>query len=92
MPRADQQRAGQTRALGVADSLQIRSLLPRLFEYRARQGDEPANVVAGREFRDHAAIGLVHGDLGMNRLGEEPPVIKGDAGLIARGLDPKHQE
>jgi hypothetical protein len=44
-------------------------------------------MVAGGELGDHAAIGLVHGDLGMNGVGQEPPVIQGDAGFVAGGLD-----
>jgi hypothetical protein len=44
-------------------------------------------MVTGGELRNHPAVGLVHGDLGMHRLGEQPAVVKGDAGFVTRSLD-----
>ena len=46
------------------------------------------------KLRDHAAIGLVHGDLGMHCVGEQPPrggVIQRQAGLVAGGLHAQDQ-
>jgi len=44
-------------------------------------------MVAGGKLRDDPPVGLVHGDLGVDRLGQEAPVIKGHPSLVARGLD-----
>src|SRR6185436_2616121 len=84
---AHQQRACEPGTFGVADALQILSPFPRLFQHRAGQRDQAPDMVPGGELRDDPAVGLVHGDLGMDRLGEQPPVVERYAGLVAGSLD-----
>src|SRR6185369_843182 len=46
------------------------------------------------EFGHHPAIGLVHGHLGVHRMGEQAPagpVIEGQSGLVAGGFHAQHQ-
>ena len=44
-------------------------------------------MVARGQLRDDPAIGFMHGDLGMDGVGQQPPAVKGDSGLVAGGLD-----
>ncbi len=53
------------------------------------QRDQMADVVARGELGNHAAVGLVQGDLRMQRVRQEPrfAVVDSDAGLVAGGFD-----
>jgi hypothetical protein len=65
--RAHQQRAGQAGAPGVGDHVDIaQRSRPRPAPVRQRQ--HAADVVAAGQFRHHAAVGLVHGDLAVQRV------------------------
>ena len=51
-------------------------------------------MVARGELGNHAAVGLVHRRLRMHRVRDQPAgvtVVKGDAGVVARGLDAEDQ-
>ena len=91
---ADQQRAGEAGTFRIAHPGQQLGALPRFFQHLAGQRHQAADMVAGGELRHHAAVGFVHGDLGMHRVGEQAPglsVVHGDAGLVAGRLYPEEQ-
>ena len=92
--RAHQQRAGEARALGIADARQVRRAPPRAGEHLTSERHKPPDVVARSQLWDHAAVSLVHRDLRMHGVGEQAglsAVVQGDAGFIARSLDPKDE-
>ncbi len=91
---ANQQGSGETRALGIADALQIPRGAPGLAKDLAREGHQSLDVVARGEFRHHAAVGLVHGNLGMHGVADQAAfaaVVQRDAGFVARSLDSQHE-
>jgi hypothetical protein len=49
-------------------------------------------MVPGGQFRDYAAIGLVHRDLAVQAMGEQAKIgiVDGDGRLIARALNPDY--
>ena len=53
---------------------------------------QTADVVAAREFGHDAAVGAVHVDLRVQRVGEEPFGIgnESDAGFVAGGFNAKY--
>jgi hypothetical protein len=61
---ADQERTCQTRPLGIGDAVQIGESQPGFPPAPGPgQGNDPANVIAGSQFRHHAAIFGMHGHL-----------------------------
>ena len=91
---ANQQGAGEPGTLGVADALEISHLALCALENQARERHQALDMVAGREFRNDAAVDLVHRDLRMHGVGEQPApgaVVQGDTGFIARSLDSKDE-
>jgi ABC-type multidrug transport system fused ATPase/permease subunit len=87
--RADEQRAGEARPLGAGDGVERRLRRIRLGQHRLDQRHEPADVIARREFRHHAAVARVQVDLRMQPVREQPRrrVVDGDAGFVAGGFD-----
>ena len=69
-----------------------RGAIPASASTRCDQRNHAAHVVARRELRHHAAVVLVHGDLRMERVREQPGVrvVHGDAGLVAGGFDAEY--
>ena len=86
---ADQQRAGKPRTARVGDAVQVARRDACRGERLLGQRHHAAHVVARRQFRHDAAIGLVHRDLRMQRLREQTAfrVVHGHAGFVAGGLD-----
>ena len=87
--RAHQQRAGEARALCERDPVEIRERAAGLGEHPFGQRHDAADVVARRELGDHAAVGVVHGHLRVERVCEQPPgaVVDGEPGLVAGSFD-----
>jgi hypothetical protein len=88
---AHQQGAGQSRPPGIGDGVQVGQAQPRLLQDRPGQGDHPADVIPGRQFRHHAAVFGVHGHLGMDPVGQQASlgIEHGQAGFIAGGFNAK---
>ena len=68
---ADQQGAGQSRACGIGHGVQFSQFGIALRQYLTGQRQHPADVIAGRQFRHHATVIGVEGDLGMQRMCEQ---------------------
>ena len=94
-PGADQQRADQAGPCGVGHAIEVGDRHPRLAEGLPDQRQQLAHVVAAGQFRDHAAIFGMQGDLAVDRVGTQPgsprqaSVIDRYAGLIAGSFDTK---
>jgi hypothetical protein len=91
---AHQQSSGQTRTGRVAHPGEIVNISLCLPKHLSRQRDEAPDMVARGELGHHAPVGLVHGDLRMDRVRGEPPgrgVVERDAGFVTRRLDPEDQ-
>ena len=86
---ADQQRAGQTGPGGVGDGVEVGQRCAGLAQDFPGQRQNPADVVAGRQFRHHPAVIGVQGHLGVQCVGKQaaPGVVEGDAGFVAGGFD-----
>ncbi len=82
---AHQQGPGQARALGVGDRVDVGERHVGLGQRLLQQGDGAPDMVARGQLRHHAAVLLVHGDLGMQGVGEQAAlgVVQGEAGFIA---------
>ena len=82
LPGAYLFRDGDGRVIYVGKA---RSLRKRLANY----GHDSAQVLAGGEFWDHTAIGLVGGDLGGDHVGDEllARAYDGGGGFVAGSLD-----
>ena len=86
----NQQGSGESRALGVSDPLQIPRGASGFAKDLACQGDQSLDVIGGGVLGHHAAVGLVHRDLRVHRVTDEPAgsaVVERDAGFIAGSLD-----
>ena len=90
---SDEERADESGARGIGNAVNLGRLPPGRREGVADQGEQPANVVAGRDLRHDAAVLRVQGDLGMQlvRHEAEAPVVQGHTGFVARGFDAEHQ-
>ena len=88
--RAHQERAGQPRPPGVGDRVHIVQRAASLGQHRVGQRQHPANVVAAGQLGHHTAIGLVHLDLAVQRMAQQPGhtvaagVHQGHTGFVAR--------
>lgn len=89
---ADEQGAGESRTFGVANTREVLDLSFRIFEDLPGERYQSPDVVPRSQLGNDPAVGFVHGHLGMHRLAEEPPVVQGDPGFVARGLDSEHRE
>jgi len=58
--RADEQGAGQSRALRVGDRVKLAERVPAIGHYLAQQGYGAPDVIARGELGDDAAVGAVH--------------------------------
>ncbi len=78
-------RARQARAGRIGHGADVRHLQAGLLQHLAGQGHDAANVVARGEFRHHATIFLVHGDLrNAARARADPFRTNGcDTGFVA---------
>ncbi len=88
----DQQGTSQSRPLGIRNPIDIAQATASLPEELTDQRQQPADVIAGSQFRDHPAVLRVHGDLRKERMAKQarPGVEQGNAGFIAGGLDPEN--
>ena len=86
---ADQQRTGQARSLRVGDRIDGIRLQTGFGKHLLQQRNGAPDVIARGQFRHHAAIRLVHGDLGMQRMRPQTElrVVQRNAGFVARGFD-----
>mmetsp|Transcript_21951 Transcript_21951/g.86052 ORF Transcript_21951/g.86052 Transcript_21951/m.86052 type:complete len:368 (+) Transcript_21951:1441-2544(+) len=93
--RTDEQRASQARALGVGNQIHVAQREARLGQHLARQRQHAAHMVARGELGHDATIGLVHRDLAVQRLRDQPrrlPTLDLDErhpGLVAGRLEPE---
>src|SRR5436190_9282334 len=81
---ANQQRAGETWALGIANSPQIPRAASGFAEDLAGKGHQSLDMIARGELGHHAAVNVVHCHLRMNGVAEElasSAVIQRDAGF-----------
>ncbi len=90
---ADQQRARKPGSLGVGDCVQILQFATAACEYFAGERHDTADVVARGQFRNHAAVGLVHRDLRVQCVRQEagPVLVEREPGFVAGGFDSKEQ-
>ena len=87
---AHQQRPRQPGAGGVGDGIERLCGQSGLMQRLRQQARQAADVVARSQFRHHAAICRVQGNLRMQRLRQQPPlrgVENGHAGFITRTFD-----
>ncbi len=90
---ADEQRAGETGAFGDGDGIQV--FMPNIAPHAGfaeggvDDGDDGAEVLAGGELGDDAAVGGVDGDLGGDDVRElaRAALDDGGGGLVAGALD-----
>lgn len=77
--------ARKTRAFRDGNRRDVAAGLPRLGENFISERNNAPDVIAAREFGHHAAVGAVHVDLSVERIGEEPFRIgnEGGAGFVA---------
>ena len=87
---ANKQGAGQSGPSCESNGMQIGQFAASLLHDLAHQWHHPSNVVAAGQFRHHAAVGLVHVDLAVQALGQQPgdgcvgqDLRKGHTGFIA---------
>src|SRR5579862_1717908 len=89
-----EQRAGQPGPLGIGDGADLADFPSGPGEDLAAERHQPADMVAGSEFGNHAPVGFVHRGLRMNFVGEQAPglgVVERQPGLVAGGLDSENQ-
>ena len=86
---ADHQSPDQSRAGCERHRIDVRPPSPGIVEERVQQGHDLADMVAGGEFRHHAAVAGVQFDLAVERVRKQPGagVVERDAGLVAGCLD-----
>ncbi len=87
--RPDQQCAGEARPGRVRQRVQIAHGESCLSERLADERDQAHDVVARSELGHDSAVGCVHGDLTMQRLGQQARshAENGDPGFVARRFD-----
>jgi hypothetical protein len=95
--RAHQQRPGQARAAGVGHHIHLARAAARLGSTWVRQRQHAPDVVAAGQLGHHAAIGLVHVDLAVQRMGQQSGHTgprcrhQGHTGFVAGRFDAQHQ-
>src|SRR5258708_27344787 len=88
--RADQQRAGKPRPLGIADAGQFVEFLLCKIKNLSRERRKAPHMVTRGQLRHDAAVGLVHVGLGVHQMRKQAPglvVIQSHPCLVAGGLD-----
>ena len=86
----DEQRAGQPRAVGDGDAVDVRpGRRRRPAQTSSRTGHDPAQVGPGGDLGHDPARRRVQGDLRGDDVADDAPAVldEGDAGLVARRLD-----
>ena len=88
---ADEEGAGEAGSGGGGEGVDVGELEAGVGEDGFGDGPESGHVVAGGQFRDDAAVGLVFRDLGGDAGGEDVAVgiADGGGGFVARGFDRK---
>ncbi len=84
-PGADKQRSRQARPLGIGDRRQLVETSAATPHDLAHQRQQPADVVARRELRHHAAVFIVERDLRVKCMREQTAVafVQRGAGFVA---------
>ncbi len=90
---ADEQRAGEAGAFGDGDGVEVGKGDAGFAEGGVDDGDDGAEVLAGGELGDDAAVGGVDGDLGGDDVRElaRAALDDGGGGLVAGALDTEDQ-
>ena len=75
--------------LRVGDPIEIVEPATGFGDHAFGQRHDAPDVVARRELGHHAAVGLVHRDLRVQRVREQAPraVVDGEPGFVAGGFD-----
>jgi len=91
--RPHQQSAGEPRTLRKGDAIEVSQCAPTLGKHLTGQWQQTPDVVARRQFRHHAAIFVVHGDLRIQGVRQQAlrAVIQRDTGFIAGRFNAKYQ-
>ena len=86
---ADQQRSGEAGTVGYGDGVEVGEGDAGLGESGADDGDDGAEMLAGGQLGDDAAVTGMGGDLGGDDGGERAGAALDDGGgsLVARGFD-----
>ena len=96
-PGAHQQRAGQARTARVGHYIDLVETAPSFGEYGIGQRQHAPDVVPAGQFGHHAAIGLVHVDLAVQRVRQQDGgcarthVDQRNAGFVAGRFDAENQ-
>ena len=82
--RTHEQRTCKAGAARIGDHVDIRQGLAGFVENGSRQLQYATDVIAAREFGHHAAIGLMHGDLAVQRVRQQHGqfVLRGSGGRL----------
>src|SRR4051812_895799 len=90
---ADQERAGEPRAAGDCDAVDLGRLHASARERLLDDGSHVAQVVARGKLRYHAAIGRVQLDLTVYGVAHHVTRVADErgGGLVARGFDAEHE-
>ena len=91
--RANQEGTREARPLGIGDGIDLRELAACACGYFASKRHDPPDVVARGEFGNDATVVLVHRNLGVERMREQPQlaVVKREPGFVAGGFDAEDQ-
>ena len=88
---ADQECAGQSGPLRIGDRVEVRCRDTGFVQYPPGQRQDPADVVTRGQFGNHAAVILVHANLGVERMRQQAfqrpgaatlGVVQGDSGFV----------
>ena len=94
---ADQQRARQAGAARVGHHIHGVQMFTGFVQHGLRQRQHAADMVAAGKLRHHAAIGLVHVDLAVQGMGQQPrhaaalDTHQGHAGFVTGRFDAQDQ-
>ena len=91
---ANHQGSHQARAGGISHAVYILRAETRFIEHLFQQRQRLAHVVPGSQFRDHAAVLLVHRDLAVQCVREQAglAVVERDARLVTGSFDAQHPQ
>ena len=77
---ADEQRAGESGAVGDGYAVEFGEFEAGLFEGGVHDGEQGSHVFAGGDFGDYAAVAGVHFDLGGDYVGDDVSSVLDDGG------------
>lgn len=91
---ADQQRARQPRSLRVGYGAEIPEFLSGLGQALLQERQHAPYMIAGCEFRHHAAIFAVHFRLGIKRMAQQPALgmVKRNPCFVAGCFDSEYKQ